>query len=464
MKMALPLVAVLLAAVPVRALEWHTMGARAVGMGGAGVALAQGPIAAYWNPAALGRPSTNAYGLQIPFGVHAALTGSVIEGAKNLKKVSDACASGGTCTDADVRSALNKLNDPGNGLRVDAGFGADFKAGKVGVFLNGFSDIGAVPQVDTVRNTAATVSANTSKLVVKGANIVEIGAAYGHELPFAPGLYLGGAFKIMNAQVGYVDYAIRGNNNEQGDIVSKLKDGAAKSTNVGLDAGLLWDVEKSFDGAALKPRVGLVGRNLNNPKFNRPAAAAAAGLSGKFAVNPQVRLGASISPFGWWNLAADMDLTRNLTPVDRAASRQLSVGSEFNVFNRSWINIPLRIGLMRNTAETSAGNVITAGAGLNFLHVILDASVAVSNKRVVTESQGAEKKIPRELAVGFQLGFLFGGSDETREPAAPAREWKAAPPPADDQPAPTETIRKAAEKAQEDLKSESKKADPAAKP
>lgn len=456
------LAALLLAASPASALEWHALGARAVGMGGAGVAAAQGPLAAYWNPAALGRPTANAYGLQIPFGAHAALTGSVIEGAKNLQNLNDTCAAGGTCSQTDITNALNKMNQPGSGLRVDGGFGVDSKIGRLGLFLNGFSYIGAVPLVDTVNSAPATIRNNTSKLIVKGANIAELGAAYGRELPFAPGLYLGGALKLMNAQVGYADYFVLRNNNDQGNIVDKLKDGATKSTNFGVDLGALWDLDRAFGGMALKPRVGLVGRNLNNPKFSRPAAAAAAGLTGKFAVNPQVRMGAAISPFNWWTVTTDLDLTRNLTPVDNAASRQFGIGNEFNVFNRSWLNIPLRVGLMRNTAETSAGNVLTLGAGLNFLHVMLDASAAVSGKRVVTESQGTEKKMPREVALAVQLSFLFGGSDE--EPAAPKREWKAAPP-ADDQPASTETIRKAAEKAQADLKAEElKQAAPAAKP
>ncbi|MEK7234095.1 MAG: conjugal transfer protein TraF [Elusimicrobiota bacterium] len=463
MKPTISLLVLLLAASPIDALEWHTMGARALGMGGAGVAVAQGPLAAYWNPAALGRPTANAYGLQIPLGVHAALTGSVIEGATNLEDLKNGAVAP---TNAQILDALNKLDQPGNGLRIDAGFGADLKIGKLAVFLNGFSNVGAVPQADRVNILATDIlnGTNNSKLIVKGANIAELGAAYGHELPFAPGLYLGGALKLMNAQVGYVDYFVLRNSNDQDDIMSKLKDGATKSSNFGVDLGLLWDAARAFDGIALKPRVGLVARNVNNPKFKRPAAAVAAGLSDKFTVNPQVRLGASLSPFNWWNLAADIDLTRNLTPVDNAASRQFGIGSEFNVFNRSWINIPLRIGLMRNTAETSAGTMITAGAGLNFLHVMLDASAAISNKRVVTESQDKETKIPRELAVGLQLSFLFGGSDETRAPAGPAHERKDAPK-TDDQPVPIETIRKAAEKAQEDLKVEElKKAAPAETP
>lgn len=450
----------MLCAAPVYALEWHALGARAVGMGGAGVASTKGPLAAYWNPAALGRPSQN--GLAIPLGVHAAITGSVIEGANNLQKLNDTCASGGTCSQADITNALDKFDEPGSGLRVDGGFGADLKIGRIAFFLNGFTHIGAVPQMDP-NSTPANIQSgtNNSKLIVKGANIAELGAAYGRELPFAPGLYLGGALKLLNAQVGYADYFVLRNDNSQGDIIDKLKDGAAKSSSFGVDAGALWDLDRSFGGLPLKPRLGIVARNLNNPKFDYPAAARAAGLRGHFTVNPQVRMGASITPLSWWNLAADVDLTRNLTPVDNAASRQVGLGSEFNVFNRSWLNIPLRVGLMRNTAETSAGNALTLGAGLNFLHVTLEASAAVSGKRVTTESQGEQKKMPREVALGFQLSFLFGGAEE--EPAAPKREWKSAPPP-DDQPASTETIRKAADKAQEDLKVEELQRTPAVQP
>ncbi len=441
------LVVLSLACSPVRAFEWHARGARALGMGGAGVATAAGPLAAYWNPAALGRTTANAYGIQIPFGVHAGLTGSVIEGAKNLQKLKDTAAP----TQGQIDDALAKLDQPGNGLRIDGDSGTNLKIGRLGVFSNGSIDVGVVPQIDRVNTGPAAIQngTNNSKLIIKGASILEFGAAYGREVPVVPGLYLGGALKAMNAQVGYADYFIL--HNDQGNIINKPTDGAARSSNLGIDFGILWDLDRTFDGVALKPRVGLVGRNLNNPKFKQSAAAVSSGLSGKFAINPQIRMGVAISPFAWWNLAADMDLTRNLTPVDNVSSRQIALGSEFNVFNRSWINIPLRLGLRRNTAETSAGTVLTAGAGLNFLHIIVDASAAVSNKSVLTQSQGKETRIPREVALGIQLSVLFGGSaeDGTQTP----RDWKSAPH-ADNQPMPTEAIRKAAEKAHEDLKKE----------
>ena len=37
------------------ATEWHVLGARSMAMGGSGVALAGGPVGAYWNPAGLGQ-------------------------------------------------------------------------------------------------------------------------------------------------------------------------------------------------------------------------------------------------------------------------------------------------------------------------------------------------------------------------------------------------------------------------
>ncbi|MEQ1917987.1 MAG: hypothetical protein ABL955_02220, partial [Elusimicrobiota bacterium] len=165
MKSTFALLALLLAVSPVRALEWHAMGTRALGMGGAGVATAEGPLAAYWNPAALGRPTSNSYGMQAPFTVHAALTGSVIEGAKNLENLKNGAVAP---TQPQIDAALAKLNDPGNGLRIDASFGSNFKIGKLAVFFNGFSDIGAVPQIDASA-TAATVinGTNNSKLIVK---------------------------------------------------------------------------------------------------------------------------------------------------------------------------------------------------------------------------------------------------------------------------------------------------------
>ena len=446
---------ILAAAAPAGAEEWNTMGPRAMGMGGAGVAVAQGPLASYWNPAALGRATENAYGFALPVSVHAALTGQAIAGANDLKNAQNNCpaliaslgpVAGAAACQANISSALGELSNPTNGLRVDGSAGGDFKIGKIAFFLNGFLDAGVVPRVDTVHISTAQLAAgqNTSALIVKGAEVTEFGAGYGHELPFAPGLFIGGDLKVMRAKVGYAKQQIiqanSQNNNNSSNLVSDLKNGETSSGNVGLDAGALWDVNKSFENVWWAPRVGLTGRNLNNPKFSQPGAAVADGVGGRYAVNPQARHGVAISPFHWWNLAADLDLTRNLTPVDGVASRQLDLGTEINVFNRSWINIPLRFGLARNTE--AATNMLTIGAGLNFLHLMVDFAGEASPQRIQTQTQGTSTKIPQELGASVSLSLLFGGSEDERRKPKPAM---------DEQPVPTKKIVVPPAKASNDL-------------
>ncbi|MFI5349869.1 MAG: conjugal transfer protein TraF [Elusimicrobiota bacterium] len=459
--------------------EWNTMGPRAMGMGGAGVALAQGPLAAYWNPGALGRPTENAYGFALPFSIHGALTGQAIAGANDLKNAQNNCpnliatlgpVAGAAACQATVNSALSELSDPTNGLRIDGSAGGNIKIGKIAVFLNGFVDAGIVPRVYNVHTSQAQLAAgqNTSALIVKGAEITELGAGYGHELPWVPGLFVGGDFKIMRAKVGYASQQIIQSNNNQNDnsgskLLSDLKNGAASSGNVGIDAGALWDANKAFENVWWAPRVGLTGRNLNNPSFTQAGAAAADGVGGKYHVNPQARMGVSISPFHWWNIAADLDMTRNLTPVDGVASRQLGLGTEINIFNRSWINIPLRFGFQRNVE--AATNMFTLGAGVNLLHLMIDFAGEASPQHINTQTQGSSTKIPQEFGASVSISVLFGGSEakaakkkkaEDVEPVKeekPAATEKAAPAKAssDVPPAQAEQIKQNAAKSQTEL-------------
>ncbi|MFI5363563.1 MAG: conjugal transfer protein TraF [Elusimicrobiota bacterium] len=443
--------ALLAAAVPAGAEEWNTMGPRAMGMGGAGVALAQGPLASYWNPAALGLASENSYGFVLPISVHAALTGSAVAGANDLMNTYTNCKANPTlaCI-GEAQYAVNELSNPTNGLRVDGSVGGDFKVGPIAFFSNAFLDAGAAPRVDTVNINPFpglnNIASNTSALIVKGARILEFGAGYGREIPYVPGLFLGGNLKVMSAEVGYVDYLVLQNNDHSSNVLGALKDDTATSANVGLDAGALWDVDRTFQDVWWRPRVGLTGRNLNNPKFSQPGSAAADGAGGSYAVNPQARLGLAISPLHWWNFAADVDLTRNLTPVNGVASRQLDLGTEINVFNRSWIDIPLRVGFARNVEN--ATNMFTAGAGVNLLHLMIDISGEVSPTTVQTQNQGGSTKIPEELGASVSLSILFGGSEDRPSHAKSSDDYS---PPQAAAPAQADQIRAHAAGAQQEM-------------
>lgn len=407
------LCAALLAA-PASAVEWTTMGPRAMGMGGAGVALAQGPLAAYWNPAALGRATENSYGFAAPVSAHGALTGDAVAGAKDLQNAFNTCPglTPAACN-SQIQKALGELGNPNDGLRIDGSAGGNIKIGKIDVFANGFLDVGATPLIDTTHVDQSNINQNTSALIVRGARILELGAGYGHELPFAPGVLVGGDVKYMHALVGVGSYGIVSsiNNTSKSDIINTLKSNESNSSNIGVDLGALWDVDKTFGNAWWSPKVGLTGRNLNNPKFAQPLLNTPAGAigGGRYAVNPTVRMGAAITPLHFWNLAADLDLTNNTTRVSGVKSRQLGLGTEVNVFNRSWINIPLRFGLARNLSAST--NMITAGVGVNLLHLMIDVSGEASPKRIDTQTQGDSSKIPQEFGAAVQISLLFGGSE-----------------------------------------------------
>jgi hypothetical protein len=420
------------AASPASALGWNELGAQQFGMGGAGVADAQGPLAAYWNPAALGRPGMNAYGLALPVDAEVNIKGPVIQGAKDLST----CASNGAgCTQGQLDQARSELSHPGEGLLANAGGGGNLKIGKFTVFLNEFVDLGAQPNVDP--NNAHWIigpglASNTSSLIIRGVRLGELGVAYGHELPWTPGLYLGGDVKVMRAEVGFANYGVVSNSNFNAQSISKnLQSNTADSGNFGVDAGALWDLDKSFDGVVWAPRLGVTGHNLNNPKFDEPGEASQLGY-GRFAVNPSARAGLSFSPEHWWHFAADADLTKNLTSIDDAQSQYVGAGTEIDVFNRSWINIPVRVGIKHNMANTADGATFTAGTGVNLLHFIVDVSGEYANQDVTTQSVNGSTKIPKQFGAAIQLSFLFGGADERREHASAT---------ADDQVVPSEKAR-----------------------
>ncbi|MEK9144112.1 MAG: hypothetical protein AAB339_00715, partial [Elusimicrobiota bacterium] len=113
--------ALVTAGAPAGATQWHDFGPRAMGMGGAGVAIAQGPEASYWNPAGLGQ-LYNTSGLAFPIGARGEFTGTVLQGANDLNQLAQDCdASRPNCTAAAVGQALTRFGNAGNGAMLDWG-------------------------------------------------------------------------------------------------------------------------------------------------------------------------------------------------------------------------------------------------------------------------------------------------------------------------------------------------------
>jgi hypothetical protein len=87
------------------------------------------------------------------------------------------------------------------------------------------------------------------------------------------------------------------------------------------------------------------------------------------------------------------------------------LGTEVNVFDRAWLNIPLRAGVSKNIAMAGTKTAVSLGGGLNFLHVHLDASAMASPSSQSVQTQGKSTKIPGELGAAVQLGLVFGGAN-----------------------------------------------------
>jgi hypothetical protein len=410
MRKLLGLVTVLSLAAQASATEWHNFGARSMGMGGAGAALATGPSGAFWNPAGLGQVK-NPSGVELPFGGHYEITGEFLEGANDLNKIVEICRANVNdplCSQANIDLALGKMNRSDNGARLDFGGGVDVKVGKIAVFVNNLTYVGAKPFVSMTNTAPNNIGTNDSAIIMRGINVLEFGAGYGHEIPFLRGVLAGANVKGMVGKVGYQKVPIS-TDDPGGGSFGKFSRDTRQTFQPGLDVGLLWDMNRTWEAIPLRPRLSVVGRNVNNPKFNNPDQAKTAGEPDKFSLQGNARAGAAISPLPFWHIAADFDLTRNLTLVDGVASQKMGLGTEVNLGNGRWLNVPLRFGLSRNIADAGAKTTLHFGAGLHVMHVGLDLAFNYSPAKVTVQTQGESKRMPANAGVSAQLSVLFGG-------------------------------------------------------
>ncbi len=401
----------LLSAVPAAyATEWQDVGARAMGMGGVGVALPDnGPLSAYWNPAGLGRYD-NPSGFEIPVGGQATVDGDLIQAANNMHQIYNACNSGNNniCNSTNIQNALNELADKSNGLRADLNGGLNMKFGKLALFAENLSYAGVTPNhIDTtdVNTTGSNLfTSNSSSITALGLAATEIGFGYGHEIPFLPGLSVGANIKAIVGETAY----------QQIPVVQQGSNGFShlqmtQSIQPGVDLGALWDLGRL--GLPLHPTAAVTARNINDPKFDMSQEAQSNGMD-KLSYQGTTRAGVSLRPFHWWFVEADADLTRNVT-LDGTESQMVALGTEVNIFNRPGLNIPLRAGVSENLVDGL--KTVSLGAGLDLLHVHIDAAAMASPQTQDIQSVGTTTTIPSSLGGQLQVGVLFGGSGKDKQ-------------------------------------------------
>lgn len=164
--------------------QWQILGTRPMGMGGAFVAVAQGPIAQYWNPAGLVKSSANVSGMEIPVGVSTEFTGDVIKSAGEIGALAkdyaalQSAQTNGAAVNSEQMAAyvktlalMNDMNKPGKGALIEAAGGVNFKFSKVALAVNNFTAIGVNPFTDTT-NIGLGASGGLSGVNFTGSNPV----------------------------------------------------------------------------------------------------------------------------------------------------------------------------------------------------------------------------------------------------------------------------------------------------
>ena len=333
------------------AVEFATVGARAAGMGGAGVAVTSDAFATYWNPAGLAMSKT----IDVRVGVSAQAIDRM--GLKDtINDIKDFNTS--DTSQANINKAndiANRINRPGTSLSAIGAAGLYVK-GYYGDHAFGFnvSDVATagmfVSRPVSVTQTGSTVSLN-GQMALNGLEARQAVASYAYA--FMDRLFsLGVSGKIIQGAAYSGTATIQGGN----DVSLSDNLGKAKtSTAFGVDVGAMFRPSSWL-------RAGIVAKDINQPKFDTPAG-------GQFKLNPQVRAGAAINPWETLTLTADIDVTKNKTLVPGIKSQVLSVGAEQTILSEL---LSLRIGAFKNTADANSFITPTAGFGIRLFALRVD--------------------------------------------------------------------------------------------
>lgn len=384
-----------------QAQSFAPIGYKAASMGGAGVASSKNALASYYNPALLAKPDSDveiAIGAGIGFVDNGAVESvNKLDDAGFSELIDKASTDYTTLTPADRAALINSKNiiigmDGQGGLVTpDAYFSAQISSFSLGVI--GSSEIAASAVVDQAhdqlifensgsyyyidgtgsnitdyQNTSLEYAVNNglTYLDVDTLSIAEVPLSYGHAFDTAMGdISLGGSFKFMQGTTynGKINL-----DTEFGDIEDRLKSTEKKTSTFGVDLGLLYEPEFS-EGL----RIGLVGKNLNKPEFDRIDGS-------KIEVDPMIRVGLAYDIFDSLEVAVDYDISENDTLLvsTTGAYKTQYLGGGLNWHPVTWAS--LRAGLMDNLSSSQEGTIYTAGLAVGPSFFQLDVSAQMSSK------------------------------------------------------------------------------------
>jgi F plasmid transfer operon protein TraF len=345
---------------PALAVEFVTVGPRAMGMGGAGVAVTTDALATYWNPAGLAMTQT--VDIRLVGGVQAIDRLGIANAIHDLEDFNPNDPN----TAANIAKAqdiANRINRPGANTSLNGAAGLYVK-GHFGEHAFGFniSDVatggGFVSNPLTARCNpdpnncgSATSVSITGAMAVRGLEARQ--ASFSYAYAFADKMFsFGITGKIIQGAAYNGSLALQGGN----DV--KVSDGFGKatlSTAFGIDVGAIYRPSSWL-------RFGVVAKDINQPTFDAPGG-------GEVKLGPQVRGGVAVNPYSSLTLTADVDATSNKTFVPGVKSQVLSLGAEQTILSEF---LSFRLGAFKNMKDATTPFTPTAGFGLRIFAFRLD--------------------------------------------------------------------------------------------
>jgi hypothetical protein len=398
LKLSLSAVALLGGFTSAGAIAFESIGYKASGMGGAGVANAAGSLAGYYNPALL---ADTKYDVEVSLGVGITARDSGLgQSADELNDLDfadliDRASENVIALSPDDKDKLIEAKNiaidmDGDALQASPRAYLGVQVKNFGIGIYGYSDAVGKAVVDQAHdqlifensdayvqlnddgsttpsnqtdyeNTSLEYALNNNLTYtdVKGVAIAEVPLSYGHRFETKVGaLSVGGSLKFMQG-VTYFDQ-IDLDDSDSSDSSDKND---KTSSNFGIDIGLLYQPVRDLS-------IGLVGKNLNSPEFE-----SVEGFD-DFTVDPMFRAGIAYDLLDSLEIAMDIDLTKNSTFLEDVDSQMIGGGLDFHPF--SWLS--LRGGLMQNISDDFAGLIYTAGLGIGAKWLQLDLSGQVGNQ------------------------------------------------------------------------------------
>lgn len=334
-----------LMATPTEAVEFAVVGPRAVGMGGAGVAVTTDSLATYWNPAGLAMTQT--------VDIRAQASAQGVDRRGVLKTLDDIGNFNPNAPNAAVQAqALRDRINNGGSLSAVATGGLYFK-GHIGEHAIGFniSDVATAGSFVSQNFSVSGTNNITGQLALRGLEARQ--AAFSYAYAFADKTFsIGVTGKVIQGAAYTGTATVTGGQ----DVTLSDNFGKAKlSTAFGVDVGTIYRPSSWL-------RFGVVAKDLNQPEFDAPDGT-------KFKLNPQVRGGIAINPYSSLTLTGDVDATSNKTFVPGQKSQVLSLGAEQTILSEF---LSLRIGALKNMQDAASPFTPTAGFGLRIFAFRMD--------------------------------------------------------------------------------------------